>query len=69
MRLEPNNTNTYKCTANACVSLERYDTTVKYYNHAVKYDPNDGNRYYDLGYALVASNKLADEYFTWDHLF
>lgn len=28
--------------------------------HAVKYDPNNGNRYYDLGFALVTNEKLAD---------
>ena len=60
IKLEHQNPETYKCAANACMSLGQYDDAVKNYSLAVKYDPNNGNRYYDLGFALASSNKLAD---------
>lgn len=60
IKLEPKNPNAHKCAANACMSLERYDEAIAYYRHAVQYDPNNGNRYYDLGYALATSEKLSD---------
>lgn len=60
INLEPRNPEAYKCAANACMSLERYDEAVKNYSLAVKNDPNNGNRYYDLGFALAATEKLAD---------
>ncbi|HHX57493.1 MAG TPA: tetratricopeptide repeat protein [Clostridiales bacterium] len=60
IKLEPNNSNAYKCAANACMSLERYDKAIKNYSLAVKYDSNNGNRYYDLGFALATTEKLAD---------
>lgn len=60
IKLEPQNSEAYKCAANACMSLDRYDEAVKNYTLAVKYDPNNGNRYYDLGFALASAEKLAD---------
>ncbi|MCM1187251.1 MAG: tetratricopeptide repeat protein [Lachnoclostridium sp.] len=42
------------------MSLERYDEAIKNYETAVKYDPGNGNRYYDLGFALATNEKLAD---------
>lgn len=60
IKLEPNNPDAYKCAGNACMSLERYDNAIKYYHIAAKYDSNNGNRYYDLGYAFATAEKLAD---------
>lgn len=59
-KLEPNNPEAYKCAANACMSLARYDEAIKNYSQAVKYDPSNGNRYYDLGFACATTEKLAD---------
>ncbi len=42
------------------MSLERYDEAIHNYSLAVKYDLNNGNRYYDLGFALATNEKLAD---------
>jgi len=60
IKLEPKNPEAYKCAANACMSLERYDDAIKNYTSAVKCDPNNGNRYYDLGFALATNEKMAD---------
>ena len=60
IKLEPSNADAYKCAANACMSLGRYESAIKHYNLAVKHDPNNGNRYYDLGFALATNEKLAD---------
>ena len=42
------------------MSMERYDEAIKNYSNAVKYDSNNGNRYYDLGFAYATTEKLAD---------
>lgn len=60
IKLEPNNSNAYKCAGNACMSMGRYDEAIKNYSNAVKYDSNNGNRYYDLGFAYATKEKLAD---------
>jgi tetratricopeptide (TPR) repeat protein len=60
MMLEPKNPDAYKCAANAHMSLGRYDDAIKNYSSAVKNDPNNGNRYYDLGFAQATNDKLAD---------
>lgn len=58
--LNKDNPDAYKCAGNALISLGRYDEAIKNYSLAVKYDPNNGNRYYDLGYAYATNEKLAD---------
>lgn len=58
--LDKDNPDAYKCAGNACMSLERYDEAIKNYSLAVKYDPQNGNRYYDLGFALATNEKMAD---------
>jgi tetratricopeptide (TPR) repeat protein len=42
------------------MSLERYDEAIQHYEKAAKHDPNNGNRYFDLGYALATNEKLAE---------
>ena len=39
---------------------KRYDDAIKNYRLALKYDPANGNRYFDLGFALATNDKLAD---------
>lgn len=58
--LDKDNPDAYKFAGNALMSLERYDEAIDNYSLAVKHDPNNGNRYYDLGFALATNNKLAD---------
>lgn len=58
--LDGKNPDAYKCAANALMSLERYDDAIKNYRMALKYDPANGNRYFDLGFALATNDKLAD---------
>ncbi len=60
IKLDPKNANAYKCAANACMSLERYDEAIKNYSQAVKLDPANGNRYYELGFACATHEKPAD---------
>ncbi|MDR2492226.1 MAG: tetratricopeptide repeat protein [Coriobacteriales bacterium] len=60
INLEPSNPDAYKCAGNALMSLERYDEAIKNYTHAVKNDPNNGNRYFDLGFAQATDGRLAD---------
>lgn len=58
--IDKDNPDAYKCAGNACMSLGRYDEAIKNYELAVKYDSGNGNRYYDLGFALATNEKLAD---------
>lgn len=58
--MDGKNPDAYKCAANALMSLERYDDAIKNYRLALKYDPANGNRYFDLGFALATNGKLAD---------
>lgn len=58
--LDAKSADAYKCAANALMSLERYDDAIKNYRLALKYDPANGNRYFDLGFALATNDKLAD---------
>lgn len=60
IKLEPKNPDTYKCAANAYMSMENYEEAIKNFMSAAKCDPTNGNRYYDLGYALASNEKLAD---------
>lgn len=60
INLEPKNPDAYQCAANACMSMERYDEAIKHYTSAVTNDPNNGNRYYNLGYAYAANEKTAE---------
>ena len=60
--LDGKSADAYKCAANALMSLERYEDAIKNYRLALKYDPANGNRYFDLGFALATNEKLADVY-------
>ena len=60
MRLAPKNPDAYQCAGNAYMSLGDYNKAVENYALAVKYDSNNGNRYYDLGFALATNEKTAD---------
>lgn len=42
------------------MSLGQYEKAVESYKKAVKLDQNNGNRYFNLGYALATNEKAAD---------
>ncbi len=58
--IAPEEAEGYKAAADACMSMENYSLAADYYRNAVKYDPKNGNRYFNYGYALAASEKTAD---------
>ncbi len=60
IKLNENCADAYQCAANVCMSLSRYEDAIEYYQKAVKCDPNNGNRYFSLGYAQASVNKIAD---------
>ena len=60
IKLEPKNADAYKCAGNAYMSMERYDDAIRNYQAAVKNDPNNGNRHYDLGFAYATNSKTAN---------
>lgn len=51
IKLDDNCADAYQSAANVCMSLSRYEDAIEYYPKAVKCDPNNGNRYFSLGYA------------------
>lgn len=58
--MDKDNPDAYKCAGNACMSLGHYDEAIKNFGLAVKYDPGNGNRYFDLGFAFATNEKMAD---------
>lgn len=50
----------YQCAANVCMSLSRYEDAIEYYQKAVDCDLDNGNRYFNLGYAQASINKIAE---------
>lgn len=58
--IKPENPDAYQAAANACMSLDNFELAADYYRKAAKNDPNNGNRYFNLGYALCAAEKTAD---------
>jgi tetratricopeptide (TPR) repeat protein len=59
MRLAPKNPDAYQCAGDAYMSLGQYEKAVESYKKAVKLDQNNGNRYFNLGYALATNEKAA----------
>lgn len=57
MRLASKNPDACRCAGNAYMSLGQYDKAVESYRKAVKLHLNNGNRYFNLGYALATSEK------------
>ena len=60
IRLAPKNPDAYQCAGDAYMSLGQYEKAVESYKKAVKLDQNNGNRYFNLGYALATNEKAAD---------
>ena len=59
IRLAPKNPYAYQCAGDAYMSLGQYEKAVESYKKAVKLDQNNGNRYFNLGYALATNEKAA----------
>ena len=60
IKLDENCADAYQCAANVCMSLGRYEDAIEYYQKAVNCDPNNGNRFFSLGYAQASVNKIAE---------
>lgn len=60
IKLDDKCADAYQCAANVCMSLSRYEDAIEYYQKAVNCDPNNGNRYFNLGYAQASVNKIAE---------
>ncbi|EWM52147.1 tetratricopeptide repeat protein [Ruminococcus flavefaciens] len=50
----------YQCAGNACMSLGDYENAIDYYKKAVKLEPNNGNRYFNIGYAYASAEKAGE---------
>ncbi|MDR0513612.1 MAG: tetratricopeptide repeat protein [Coriobacteriaceae bacterium] len=57
--LDPQEPEAHKAAAEACMSLGRYDEAVSSYRRAAECDPGNGDRHFELGYALTAADDLA----------
>ena len=60
IKLDDKCADAYQCAANVCMSLNRYNDAIEYYQKAVDCDPDNGNRYFNLGYAQATVNKIAE---------
>lgn len=60
IRLADRDPEGYKCAGNAYMSMGIYEKAVENYKKAVEFDPNNGNRYFILGYALATCEIMAE---------
>jgi tetratricopeptide (TPR) repeat protein len=59
-RIAPKDPRGYKGAADALASLGRNDEAITDYRRAVTYDPFNGNRHYELGFALATNSEKAE---------
>lgn len=60
IKLDDQCADAYQCAANVCMSLSRYEDAIEYYEKAVNCDKDNGNRYFNLGYAQATINKISE---------
>ncbi len=60
IQLASKDADAYQCAGNACMSLEDYENAIDYYKKAVKLEPNNGNRYFNLGYAYASAERAGE---------
>ena len=60
IKLDSKQPDAYLCAGNARMSFEQYDKAVENYKKAVECDPDNGDRFFHLGYALSANNQEAE---------
>ena len=58
--MDSNNADAYLCAGNANMSFEKYDEAIKYYERATECEPENGDRYFHLGYALATNSQSAE---------
>lgn len=47
----------FQCAGNAYMSKQDYDNAIKHYQSAVENDADNGDRYFNLGYAYATTNQ------------
>ena len=60
IKLDPDCADAYQCAANVCMSLNRYDDAIEYYQQAARCEPDNGNRYFNLGYRKLGKRYLSE---------
>lgn len=60
IKLDKDCADAYQCAANVCMSLSRYEDAIEYYQKALNCEPENGNRYFNLGYAQASVNKISE---------
>lgn len=58
--IEPNNAEVHKNVANAYFFLNKAEEAIKCYQIALKFDPRNGNRYFDCGFACANAGKMGE---------
>lgn len=58
--VRPDSADAYQAAGNSAMSLDNYELAEDYYLKAVENDRNNGNRHFNLGYALCACEKTAE---------
>lgn len=54
---DANNPDAHQCAANAYMSKADYETAIKHYAKAAENDPDNGDRYFNLGYGYASNNE------------
>ena len=57
LKVDENNSDAHQCAGNAYMSKQDYDNAIEHYKIAVENDADNGDRYFNLGYAYATSNQ------------
>lgn len=57
LKVDKNNSDAHQCAGNAYMSKQDYDNAIEHYKIAVENDADNGDRYFNLGYAYATSNQ------------
>ncbi len=57
INLEPSNADAHQCVGNAYMSKADYESAINHYKRALENDADNGDRYFNLGYAYASDNQ------------
>ena len=60
LKMDSQSADANQCAANVYMSKEDYESAIKHYKKAIEYDAENGDRYFNLGYAYASCNESAD---------
>lgn len=60
IKLDPKSADAYQCAGNAQMSFADYAAAIESYKKAIEFEPDKGDRYFNLAYAYATDNQSAE---------